>query len=434
MTDNQFEFDISDVSNKSIEKLSADQIKAYNILCGYNNVFLSGRAGTGKSYLINKFIDDAVSDGKRVVVCAPTGIAALNIGGSTLHRTFRAPLGLLVDVPIKKNNILDNCDILIIDEVSMCRLDMFEFIVKTLDLTNSIRYSKGLEPVRIICVGDFFQLPPVIKDEEREVLSNYFPNFNTGFAFESNLWEECNFVPAFLTEVIRQKDEMMCKALNMIRIGNNKAVNYFNAVSNTEFIDKAVYICGTNKRVSEYNEQKFKELKGEEHLYKAKITGEVKDSDKSTNDELILKEGALVMVLTNSSDYKNGELGIVLTCKKKKVEVLMNSGVSVWIEPYTWEIYSYNVENGKAVKKVIGTFEQIPLKLGYAITIHKSQGQTYEKANLQPYCWDYGQLYVALSRVKSIQNLHLTQPIQSKYVKASQAVFNFYARISGFSQ
>jgi ATP-dependent exoDNAse (exonuclease V) alpha subunit len=223
--------------------------------------------------------------------------------------------------------------------------------------------------------------------------------------------------------------------LNLARIGNKDCIKYFSRYSSKAEIKDAILLCGTNKKAKEKNEQELALIRQKEYCFESFVDGDVKASDKVTEDELKLKVGARVMTLVNDQDdrYKNGSFGTITKIVKEDalVYVQMDSGERVAIEPYTWEIKGYSTNNkGKLEKKTVGTFTQLPLKLAYAITIHKSQGQTYDKVNVNPYCWDYGQLYVALSRCKTINTMHLTQYIKPDFLKASPEVIKFYASLN----
>lgn len=409
--------------------LNEDQQRNFEIMKGNTNIFLSGKAGTGKSYLLNEYIAWAQSERLNVVVCATTGIAATNIKGTTAHRFFKIPIGFIFTDP-PSNAKVNNADVIIIDEISMCRIDMFEYIAKAIINANWERESKGKHPIKLIVVGDFFQLRPVITDKDAKYMEEYYPNSTSGYAFQSSYWEDMNFTSCILTKVVRQSNEITCKALNLMRVGRQKAIDYFNSVYNKEYIEDAIYLCGTNKEANTFNLTKYNKLDTKEFTFNSTVVDQVADNEKPVDDIVKVKVGCRVMIMCNTEDYKNGQMGTVeeVIESEQKVKVKLDQeDEPVMVGINTWEIYDYESTDSKFEKKVVGTFTQIPLRLAYAITIHKSQGQTYDKVNLNPYCWDCGQLYVALSRVKSVEGLHLTSKILKKYLVTSQEVYDFYS-------
>lgn len=403
------------------------------------NVFLTGDAGTGKSFVVNRFIHWCKKEGKQVVVCAPTGVAAINIGGVTAHRVFKIPIKPLIESPRSIPTTLKDADVILIDEISMLRVDIFDYIATVLFALNSFRRQRGKGDIQVVLVGDFFQLPPVVTDKDREVLETYkYRNgMGKGFAFQSQYWSAFNFVCIQLDEVVRQDDMEFIYNLNAIRYGDFRGIRYFNQRSNPEIIKDAILICGTNKAVNQKNDEEYKKINSKEFVYDAEIEGEVADSDKMVPDKLKLKVGCRVMTVINdyAGKYQNGTLATVLSLDDDKIVILTDDGEVADIEPYTWSINNYSANNTKNKVKIkldcIGTFTQYPLKLAYAVTVHKSQGQTFDKVNLNPYCWDCGQLYVALSRVRAIDGLHLTEQIRPSYLIASSDVREFYRTIGG---
>ena len=425
-------------------ELTDDQKRALSVLESGKNVFLSGEAGTGKSFVLNEYIYR--NRDKNIIVCAPTGIAAINIGGSTLHRVFKVPISVTRpgEYNAKPDNSLIKADVIIIDEISMCRFDIFEYVVRTIRKAEELRQKKenvsAMETGRIadvlaskqlIVVGDFFQLAPVVTNSDREILSTYWDlnKYSAGFAFQSDLWDELNFECVVLKEIIRQKGNVeYIENLNKIRRGDPTAIGWFNLNVKQTPMPNSIYLCGTNKAADEINQYESDKLEGKAVVYNSRVNGQVQSSDKMTSDSLVLKVGMQVMTLVNNVEegYQNGSLGKIVALNSESVDVKLNAGKVVKVKPYDWEIVGYEVQDDKLEKVVLGNFRQIPLKIAYAITIHKSQGQTYSSANVSPDCFASGQLYVALSRVQTIDGMSLEHDIKPRALKTSSAVKEFY--------
>ena len=416
----------------------------YNVLMAGYSVFLTGDAGTGKTYLLNEFIHDQRARNRNVMVCAPTGIAALHINGVTLHHQFKADIRTNVNTKTYDEIVyeLANVDTLIIDEISICRIDLFEYVVKYIFGANSIRKQRNKPKIQVVLSGDFLQLPPVITEEDRKILNKFYNrDIAMGFAFESQYWKMLDLHIVILTEVVRQENNEFLQILNRIRLGDKTAVDYIMQNCSKVPIQDAVNLYGKNNSVTERNIAELNNLPTELYTHEAIITGAAKITD--TNAEMILplKVGARVMTLTNkemedgSLIYGNGSLGTVVSINDDSVTVEFDDGFIENIEQYEWKIEEYYVENSnttsfpKLCKREIGKVIQYPLKLAYDITIHKAQGQTYNAVNINPYTWDCGQLYVALSRVKDIKNLYITSEINYDYLVISLNVIKFYNEI-----
>ena len=415
--------------------LNSQQQSAFDVMTSGHSCFITGNAGTGKSYLINEYINWCNDNNKSIMVCAPTGIAAINVNGSTLHRAFKIAPGPLIDKASSIPSMLKDTDTLVIDEISMVRVDLFDYIAKTIIALDKYRDKHNKNHLQLILVGDFFQLPPVITEADRQVLEyKYGKNLCRGYAFQSGYWKLLNLYNVILTEQMRQSNNEFIDSLNATRTGNPAGIRYFNSHNCKQEIDKAILLCGTNKMADEKNQQEFNRLKTPIKKFKSVETGTVSPSDKAVPEELQLRAGCRVILMVNDPEqaYMNGSFGTVTGFEDNAVRVQIDDGLEVTIERYTWEIKSYSPHTDKktgkitAQEEVIGKYTQFPLKLAYAITIHKSQGQTYSKVNLNPYSWDCGQLYVALSRVKSIEGLHLTQNIIPKFLVTSKDVRKFY--------
>lgn len=419
--------------------LTEDQKRAYDAMLSGKNIFLTGEAGTGKSFLLNKFIEDLEGE-KNILITAPTGIAAIEIGGATLHRTFQIPISDLEKIkngPKKAGDAIEAADILIIDEISMCRLDVFEYVLKAVQLVNRKRDFKNR--MQVILVGDFLQLPPILSSDERNMYNSLHGHTEV-FPFMSEMWGDFNFETVHLKKIVRQEgDEELIHNLNLARKGDTSCIEYFNQFYRPELEadENAIFICPTNKDATAINKRKIDAIDSDPITYKAEIKGEVKNSDKATDDEITLKVGARVMTLVNASDgtYYNGSMGTCVDLRKASVIVKLDSGRTVVVSKHEWEVRKYEVTTktdtkGKTTKelklKKIGSFKQIPIKIAFAITTHKSQGQTFQKVVINPYAWDSGQLYVALSRVTSSEGLQLSRPIYNKYLLANDDVIKFY--------
>ena len=423
------------VKSKEKKVLTDDQKRAFDYMMLGENVFLTGEAGTGKSFVVNAFIEEMEAHNKNVLVCAPTGIAALQINGVTIHRSFQAPIEPNINKRISKvPEVVKNADVIIIDEISMCRRDLFDYVTRVIAKAEEI----CLKRKQLIVVGDFFQLPPVTTKEDYKVLSEIYPDYDKGFAFESTNWKDFGFHMIALKQVMRQSDSQFIRELNKIRIGDNKAIDYFNQNASKERIKDGIVICATNAVADRINHEELSKIKHKSKIFKAKIKGDVRANDKPTADEVKLKVGARVIVLINDTEmftYQNGSLGEVVGIEDQSVDVLLDRNQSiVRFSPYEWNVENYTltqenidgVNYQKLKKKKVGSFTQIPLKLAYAITMHKSQGQTYDKVNLIPYSFDCGQLYVAISRVKSIEGLCLIQRMRQEDLVCNERVKEFY--------
>ena len=394
------------------------------------NIFLTGEPGTGKSYIINQYIEECKNKGKQVLVCAPTGIAALNINGVTMHQAFSIPIPAyghyITEITDSKVKAALTADIIIIDEISMCRNDVFEYFGYVVDYIHKKKHF----PQIIVC-GDFFQLPPVVQEDEKNRMKRF--GFDpSGYCFTSRYWEKLKLEPIVLTQIMRQDDPLFIKNLGLLRVGNPECIEYFSKRTGIDYSDDAIQICSTNARVQEINELAINQLDGPKCLYKAKrekFCGKEYPAD----DILILKEGAKIMFVANdviSGTYHNGEFGIVTLCLDNYIRVRKADKTEIDVYPYKWRNYNVKVSDGAVVKNEVGVYSQIPVKLAYAVTMHKTQGQTYEKAIIAPNSFADGQLYVAVSRVTNIDGLAFSGLITAEDIKASSIVSEFYKTFS----
>lgn len=427
----------------SIRTLNEQQRFALDEMLSGANVFLTGEAGTGKSYVTRAFIELCELMRKNILVTGTTGIAAINIHGATLHRTFGIPLNPIINPKYKFNvtKAVKAADIVLIDEISMCRADIFDYVA--CQLIGLEENDPEHHHRQLIVIGDFFQLPPVLKKEDADILrmTQRYSRVAKFFAFESQYWADFAFHCVSLKTIMRQDDPYFISLLNKARIGDISCVREFNDACMGKGEDPdALTLVGTNKLVDEINHIKFDNLPGDPTYYDAGYTGTFKESDCLAEKMLGLKPGARVMAIANDNItnlYQNGSLGVVIDCDADSDHILVkfDNGHYVSVGRFNWKKQEYTVvdsfdENNNPVQDVqlveTGSCTQFPLRLAYAITIHKSQGQTFNSVNLQPNTFDVGQLYVALSRVRTLAGLHLLTPITSRGLLCSPEVAAFY--------
>lgn len=406
-----------------------------------DNVFITGRAGTGKSTLLTLF--RAITD-KQIAVVAPTGAAAINVGGQTLHSFFRFPPHPPSQFDIRKSDnaeLYRSLDALVIDEVSMVRADLMDAIDKFLRI-NRGKKSRPFGGVQMIMIGDLFQLPPVVKTESevRHIeLYHGTPHF-----FGSTALQAAGMQTIELKRIYRQQDLAFVEALNAIRSGrvsdghlallNSRVEDTFDFGAD----DPAVLLTPTNRVASRVNGQRLGQISGAHTVFEAQVTekfGHVPENQRPAPTRLQVKVGAHVMFIRNDRDRRwvNGTMGRVAEIEEDSIRVVItdddSDGASHWVNMETWEMYEYAVgeEKSELEMEVVGTFTQFPLRLGYAITIHKGQGKTLDHAivDMGRGAFAPGQTYVALSRVRSLDGLVLTRPISRDDVKVDRDVVAF---------
>lgn len=428
--------------------LTTDQQRALDIVSSGENVLITGGAGVGKSFITTMIIDSLRSCGKKVIACASTAQAADVIGGSTAHRTFKIPINMCwtctPEAKVKDDPIVES-DVIVIDEVSMLRIDVFDYMIKYIESANTIRGDKGKEAIQIIAVGDFAQLPPVLKrsnrltQDEHTILSEHYGfDVGEGYAFRAPSWSRCHFRFIELTEVVRQDNKAMIDALNLIRLGDRSGMAFFKtSTRKTKFpSDRSgvVTLCSTKKAADDINDKKVSLISGDFKKYKAIEQGEVRSSDRCAPKCLNLRVGTQVLMIQNSENYRNGQTGIVAALYDTYISVDFGDGDPVDVFPQTWQTTEYVAEDEGEQKslrlKVIGEFTQLPLRIGYAITIHKAQGKTLDCVELNigknGAIFAFGQLYVALSRAKDAKKLHISGDLDKVDILASEEVVDFY--------
>lgn len=415
--------------------LCYEKKEIYDLMENTNmNLFITGKAGTGKSYLLKYFRSNT---NKRVLYTAPTGIAALNINAVTLHSAFGFT-NLMDDRAIKLSSdrltVLRLIDTLVIDEISMVRVDVFNQINKILQYANKNKMPFGGK--QIILFGDLFQLPPVANKEEMEFFTQKYGGI---YFFNSPVYKIANFKFKELQQVFRQTDEKFIKVLNNIREGlvDEDDINFMNSRYTAELPRRVVQVVPTKNQANYINTNSLLKINGKEYIYKALIlSGEdkIKESDFSCSFELNLKVGALVMMIVNDQEHKrwvNGTLGIISKLSDDSIVVTIN-GIDYEISCVTFSKYKceYDINEQKIKYIEEASVKQYPLVLAYAITIHKSQGMTYQQVACDlKQCFAPGQAYVALSRCANFDGLYLTEKLNSNSIITDNIVTNFYKNV-----
>lgn len=399
--------------------------KMLKIMNQNRNIFITGAGGTGKSTLIRRFVEENAD--KKIILCAPTGTAAVNIGGSTVHRVFGVPVpaygAKTSAVQPATVKALALADIVIIDEISMCRNDVFSFAMKILGKAERMKGNR----IRLIVVGDFFQLPPVVKKKEEKLMKKF--DFDlSGFPFTTKEWQDKNFKVIEMTEIYRQDNSEFVAELNKIRDGNTSNIGFFKQFvkEEKEIPEGLVHICGTNAEADAININEMNALTTLPIAYMAETNGRIGDGP--ADKVIVIKEGERVIFTANAkkgNKYQNGTMGTVVKTNTDHVVVMKDDGEQIYVYPHTWTLYSYKASGQELIKKEIGSISQIPLKPAWAITIHRAQGKTFDKVVISPQTFAAGQLYVALSRVTSPEGLYLTSEIEDDYVITSEEVQKF---------
>lgn len=409
--------------------MNASFEKAFETLENTNkNVFITGKAGTGKSTFLQYF---RKKSNKNIVVLAPTGVAALNAGGQTIHSFFGFKPRFMDLSTIKSSSrrrkVLSQVDILVIDEISMVRADVFDAIEKMLRL-NGKKQGEPFGGIQLCVIGDLFQLPPVISREERDI----FPLFyKSPFFFDAQSFSLARFELIKFDEVFRQEESDFILMLNRIRVGDNRAevLNFLNSRYNKKDQLKqapstCITLCTTNNIADSMNEMRIAEIDEDEYTYNGIVSADfdVEKGKLPAPSSLKLKKGAQVMFTKNDQSggrWVNGTLGVVQNLDSKNIQVIIYEGekprtVSVNREKWTSIKYTLDAETETIKEEEAGSYEQYPLMLAWAVTIHKSQGKTLDhvEINLGRGAFAPGQLYVALSRCRQFDHIYLKNPIK----------------------
>ena len=421
------------------------------VLNTHRNVFLTGKAGTGKTTFLQNIVKNT---NKNAIIVAPTGVAAINAGGVTIHSMFHLPLTAFVpsndfvDFNIitnryglrkhlrlgkEKRKILKSLELMIIDEISMVRadlLDAVDYVLKT------IRGNQ--EPfggVQVLAIGDLFQLAPIVRDNVAPVLKQYY---SSSFFFDSISWQQCNPVIIELKTIYRQKDNEFINLLNNIRNGikRKEDIDRLNNNFNLQPQDDGIVTLTThNYKADNINNQRMNELKGKEYYFQADVRGKFSEYSFPVLETLILKKGAQVMFLRNDPNglFFNGKIGIVDYVNEKTIKVKFpEENKIIEVEREEWKNIKYTLdkETNKINQKEEGAFIQYPLKLAWAITVHKSQGLTFDKVNVDlSRTFAPGQMYVALSRCRSLDGLVLNSKVNSHNIITDNHILKYHNNI-----
>ncbi len=415
------------------------------------NIFVSGKAGTGKTTFL-KSIQESTQ--KKMAVAAPTGVAAINAGGVTLHSLFQLPIGAFLptkkhfsDIATNINSLFSNLkmgkakldlinelELLVIDEVSMLRcdtLDCIDIILKTIRKNQQ----EAFGGVQVLFIGDMFQLPPVIKDEEWNLLSQFY---NTPFFFSAQVMQECHYIHIEFTEIFRQTDNHFIRLLNNVRNNEMEEEDFIKLNERfqpevVEELDNFITLTTHNWKADKINQSQLAKLDGDIFTFNGNLEGDFNEKALPTEMELNLKVGAQVMFVKNDikpeKKYYNGKLAQITKITKDEIIVsFLDDNEEYTLEKAKWDNvrYEYNAEDDKIKEKIIGSFSQFPIRLAWAVTIHKSQGLTFDRAVIDAgQSFAAGQVYVALSRCRSLEGVFLLTKIASNAIKSDERIVAF---------
>jgi hypothetical protein len=409
------------------------------------HIFLTGKAGTGKTTFLHNLREHPL---KRMVVVAPTGVAAINARGVTIHSFFQLPFGPLIGIDRMKKeqmqfgkekiNIIRSLDLLVIDEISMVRADLLDAIDSVLRRIR--RNNKPFGGVQLLMIGDLQQLSPVVKEDERTLLQEHY---DTPYFFSSKALRETSFVSIELTQVFRQQDDRFISILNQVRENrlDQSALERLNQRYFPNFqpneSEGYVTLCTHNAQAKRINENKLVSLNGDEYRFEAKVEGNFPEYSYPTEFELIVKEEAQVMFVKNDTSpeklFYNGKIGRITHIEEDTIFVLCpGEEDEIAVSQMMWENvkYSLKADTDEIVEISEGSFIQYPLRLAWAITIHKSQGLTFERAIIDAQAsFAHGQVYVALSRCKTLEGMVLSTPIKYHSIINDHTVKGFTEHI-----
>jgi ATP-dependent DNA helicase PIF1 len=403
---------------------------------GENNLFITGRAGTGKSTLLQQF---RAATTKNVVVLAPTGVAAVNVGGETIHSFFGFKPDITPDRVKKlsnsKQNLYKKIDTLIIDEISMVRADLLDAVARFLEL-NGGAARRPFGGAQMVLFGDLYQLSPVVQNNEAALFRGYY---ESPYFFSARAFQSLDLQWIDLTKVFRQTDEAFLDILNRVRNGTvldgdlAELNDRVREEIELDSLDDYVFLTTTNDRASMINRHQLERLPKKKHVFTADVSGRFEAKSFPTEYELELKEGAQVMLLNNDSlgRWVNGTIARIkkIDAVGERLIVTLPDGSEEDVKPYRWDMFHFELDrnSNRLVPVSVGQFVQFPVRLAWAITIHKSQGLTFDKVVLDLFrgTFAHGQLYVALSRLRTVSGLILTRPIKRAHILLDRRIQTF---------
>lgn len=413
--------------------------EALNAVESGKNLFITGKAGTGKSTLL-KVIRDSLT--QNYVVLAPTGVAAVNIGGQTIHSFFGFRPDITVEKVLRRKHprnpdVYENLEVLIIDEISMVRADLLD-CVNTFLTMHGPEKGRPFGGVQLVFIGDLYQLPPIVTYREKEIFSEMY---TSPYFFDSKAFSETEFKIIELIKIYRQTEQEFIDILNAVR---NKSIDdnlLFSLNKRVDFnfdpdpAEGYIELVTINAKAQDINNRRLKVLVGKMYSYEGIIDGDFDERSYPAPHVLDLKIGAQVMMTSNDSKGRwfNGTVGIIDKIQEKNdgnyIFVKLENGEIFLVEPNKWEMYKFSFDrlSQKITSEIAGSFTQYPLMLSWAVTIHKSQGKTFNKVivDMGTGAFAHGQTYVALSRCTTLSGLVLRVPIEKRHVILDQRVVNF---------
>lgn len=413
--------------------LNENQMAAFNTIeRTYSNVLILGQAGTGKSTFVN-YLKSASS--KRIVCACPTAVSALNVGGQTIHSLFQIQprdfiLPEILKLKAKPRNILNATDVLVIDEISMVApdlLDAIDILART-----ARRNNVPFGGIQVVAIGDLFQLPPVITNDASMYYKQAYEHENAYF-FDANVYKRAQFIKYDFDMVYRQSDVELLNNLRKLRNNDMSALDFFNGcrIDDVETRQNAVIITPFRAVAERINSDRLNQINAPTMEYVGVLDGAFNANDVPAPMNLQLKHGALVMFVKNGDKWHNGSMGIVENLGAREIIVRLldeGRGDLVVVKQEKWAKIEYSRdENDRIVENEIGSYKQFPLILGYAMTIHKSQGKTLGKVviDISRGAFAHGQTYVALSRTRHANDMHLVKPLRSNDIIFDERILDF---------